>query len=117
MSRSSALLLATAAAGLLLAAPASAAAKSCGTAKGVSGASVTKVKTTSGSCVVAKTTAKAFARTRVAPKGYACREKFSGVTTAAVTCSRPGRKVTFKVAWTGSMPLPPAVALPVPNAG
>ncbi len=116
MPRSSALLLATAAASLVLAAPASAKTTTCGTAKGVSGASVTKVTTSSGTCLAAKTVAKGFARTRVAPKGYTCKEKFSGTMAASVTCSRPSRRVTFKVSWTGSMPLPPAPALPIVNS-
>lgn len=101
---------------LAAAAPASAATKSCGAVKGVgNGTSVTKVTTSSGSCAAAKTTAKAFARTRVAPKGYTCKEKFSGMMSAGVTCRREGRKVTFKVVWKGSMPLPPAAAPPSVN--
>ena len=92
---------------------ASAAAKNCGTAKGASnGATVTKVTTTSGTCTAAKTVAKKFAGSRVAPRGYACKESFTGPTKASVKCTRPGRKITFKVAWTFSMPLPPAQQLP-----
>lgn len=103
---------------LVSAAPAPAATKSCGTVKGVgNGTSVTKVRTTSGSCTTAKTVAKGFARTRVAPRGYTCKEKFTAATRASVTCKRPGRTITFKVAWNGAMPLPPAAAPPAPNAG
>lgn len=92
---------------LVSAAPASAATKSCGTVKGVgNGTSVTKVTTTSGSCTTAKTVAKGFARTRNSPKGYSCKEKFTATTKAGVTCKRPGRTITFKVAWNGAMPLP-----------
>jgi uncharacterized low-complexity protein len=100
---------------LLAAVPASAATKSCGTVKGVgNGTSVTKVTTTSGTCDIAKTVAKKFARTRVAPKGYTCKEKFTATMKANVTCKRTGRTITFKVAWNGSMPFPasPAPALP-----
>lgn len=98
--------------------PASAATRSCGTVKGVgNGTAVTNVRTTSGSCDIAKTVAKKFARTRVAPKGYTCKEKFTAMTRANVTCKRTGRTVTFKVAWNGAMPLPPAAAPPAPNAG
>ncbi len=89
------------------------AATSCGTAKGVgNGIVVTSVTTTSGSCPGAKTVAKAFARTRIAPAGYTCKEKFSAATRAKVTCRGRTRTVTFKVSWTAMMPLPPAVALP-----
>jgi hypothetical protein len=109
----------TIAAGVIVAAsaaasvPAHAATKSCGTVKGVgNGTSVTKVKTTSGTCVVAKSTAKKFARSRVAPSGYTCKERFTAGTAASVTCKRTGRTITFKVVWNGSMPLPPATALP-----
>jgi hypothetical protein len=98
--------------------PAQAAASQCGTVKGVgSGISVTKVATTSGGCAVAKTTAKAFAKTRVAPKGYRCKETFTAMQKANVTCTRTGRKITFKVVWTSLMPLPAAQALPSANAG
>jgi hypothetical protein len=103
---------------LVSAAPASAAPKSCGTVKGVgNGTSVTKVKTSSGSCTVAKSTAKAFARTRVAPGGYSCTEKFTSTNKANVTCRRTGRKITFKVAWNTAMPLPPAAAPPSTGGG
>ena len=106
----------TVAATLVAAAQASAATKSCGAVKGVgNGTSVTKVTTSSGSCAVAKTTAKAFARTRIAPSGYTCKEKFTGTTSANVTCRRTGRKITFKVTWKGAMPLPPAAAPPSVN--
>lgn len=106
-------LLAVALGALAAAAPATASAKSCGQAKGVgNGAVVTGVKTTSGSCTAAKVTAKAFARTRVAPSGYTCKEKFTATMRASVTCRRPGRTVSFKVVWKGSMPLPAAPALP-----
>ena len=92
---------------------ASAALKTCGTAKGASnGAAVTKVTTTSGTCAAAKAVAKKFAGSRVAPRGYECNERFTGSTKASVKCTRPGRKITFKVAWTLSMPLPAAEALP-----
>lgn len=103
---------------LLSAAPASAATTSCGTVKGVgNGTSVTKVTKTSGSCTTAKTVAKGFARTRVAPKGYACKERFTAMTKATVACRRPGRTITFRVSWAGTMPLPPAAAPPSANAG
>jgi uncharacterized low-complexity protein len=103
---------------LVTAAPAAATTTSCGTVKGVgNGTSVTKVTTTSGSCTNAKTVAKKFARSRIAPPGYTCKEKFTATTKANVTCTRPGRKITFKVAWNGSMPLPPAAATPLPNSG
>lgn len=103
---------------LIGAIPATAATRSCGTVKGVgNGTTVTNVKTTSGSCDIAKTVAKKFARTRVAPKGYTCKEKFTATTKASVTCRRTGRTITFKVAWNGAMPLPAAAAPPAPNAG
>jgi hypothetical protein len=34
-----------------------------------------------------------------------------------VRCTRAGRTVTFKVAWTRAMPLPPASALPSVGSG
>jgi hypothetical protein len=122
MSRSSALAVAGATAALIIMpASASAAVKSCGTAKGVgNGISVTRVTTTSGSCVAAKTVAKSFARTRVAPAGFTCKERVSGplgAVTAQVRCTRPGRTITFKVLWTSSLPLPAAPALPSANGG
>ncbi len=70
------------------------------------------VATSSGSFITAKTTAKAFARTRVAPADCTCKERFTATTRASVTCRRTGRTVSFKVAWNGAMPLPPAVVLP-----
>ncbi len=93
--------------------PASAATTSCGAVAGVGGGtSVTKVAASGGTCLSAKTVAKKFARTRLAPAGFACREKFTATTSANVTCTRPGRKITFRVKWTGFMPLPAAPALP-----
>jgi hypothetical protein len=79
--------------------------------------------------VTAKTVAKRFARTRVEPKGYTCREKLSQptpTTSARVTCKNEGRSITFKVVWNGSVPggsgnsglpdsLPAAPALPNAN--
>lgn len=80
---------------------------------------MTKVTTNSGTCVTARTVAKKFARTRVAPSGYTCRERLSGplLTTAQVKCTRPGRTITFKVVWTSGMPLPATPALPIAGAG
>lgn len=111
----------------LVAGPASAATKSCGAVKGVGNQTVvSKVKTSSGSCPTAKTVAKRFARTRVAPDGYTCREKLSPPTpawSARVTCKGTGRTITFKVAWNGALPdgsgggpLPAAPAPPNANA-
>jgi hypothetical protein len=93
-----------------------AATKGCGAVAGAgNGTRVTKVTTTSGTCLSAKTAAKGFARTRIAPKGYSCKEKFTATTSANIRCTRAGRTVTFKVAWTRAMPLPPAAALPSVN--
>lgn len=112
MSKSRLIVLAGAAT-LLSATSASAATTSCGTVKGVgNGTSVTKVTKTSGTCAAAKTVAKGFARTRVAPRGYTCKEKFTAMTKANVTCRRPGRAIAFKVSWTRAMPLPSAAAPP-----
>ncbi|MEA2321444.1 MAG: hypothetical protein QOD81_1294 [Solirubrobacteraceae bacterium] len=95
-----------------------AAAKGCGAVSGVgNGTKVAKVTTSSGTCVAAKTAAKSFARTRIPPKGYTCKEKFTATTTANVRCTRAGRTVTFNVAWTRAMPLPPAAAPPSVNGG
>jgi hypothetical protein len=95
-----------------------AAPKNCGAVAGVgNGTSVTKVTTSSGTCLSAKTAAKSFARTRIAPRGYTCKEKFTAMTAANVRCTRAGTTVSFKVAWTRSMPLPPATALPSAGAG
>jgi hypothetical protein len=90
-----------------------AAPKGCGAVAGVgNGTKVANVTTSSGTCVSAKTAAKSFARTRIAPKGYRCREKFTAMTAANVRCTGAGKTVTFRVAWTRAMPLPPAAALP-----
>jgi hypothetical protein len=95
-----------------------AATKSCGAVAGVgNGTKVEKVTTSTGTCVSAKTAAKSFARTRVAPQGYRCTEKFTATTTATVRCTRAGRTVSFKVAWTRAMPLPPAAAPPSVGGG
>jgi len=103
------------------AAPAATATTQCGSVKGVgNGTSVTRVTKTSGTCAAAKVAAKVFARGRTAPPGFTCRERLSGTPgamRASVTCKRPGRTVTFKVAWNGSFPLPPASALPSAGAG
>lgn len=92
----------------MAAGPASASAKSCGTVKGVGNqTAVSGVKTSSGSCLTAKTVAKRFARTRTDPKGYTCREKLSAptpTTSARVTCKNDDRSITFKVVWNGSVP-------------
>lgn len=123
MTRSS-LLLALGAGSLLLAAPAPALAKSCGSVKGVGkGISVTDVRTTSGSCLAAKTVAKTFARSNGAERsGYTCTSRGTtsaeGVSTYRVTCTREQRKVTFKVRGLASLSGgPPAGSIPQPNAG
>ena len=98
---------------LAVASPAPAAAARCGTVAGVGdGTTVTKVSASGVTCLTAKTLAKKFARTRVAPVGFVCRETFTAATAASVACRRPGRTVTFRVRWTGAMPLPAAPALP-----
>ena len=95
-----------------------AAAKGCGAVAGVgNGTTVARVTTSGGTCVSAKTAAKSFARTRIAPKGYTCKERFTATTTANVRCTRAGNAVTFRVSWTGGMPLPPAAAQPSVGSG
>lgn len=105
---------ATAAVVAVSAAPAAAATKQCGTVRGVGNqTSATKVTTTSGTCLQAKTVAKGFARSRSAPRGFTCRERFTTpLKRANVTCRRTGRIITFTVTWNGSFPLPAAPALP-----
>ncbi len=103
-------------ASVLAAGPASAATKSCGTVKGVgNGTAISKVTTSTGSCPSAKSVAKKFARTRIAPAGYACKEKSTSMSSARVTCRGVSRTITFRVVWNGSMPLPPAAAPPSAN--
>ena len=99
-------------------APGVAATKRCGAVAGVgNGTKVTNVTASSGTCGVNKTLAKSFARTRVAPNGYRCKETFVATTTANVRCARAGRTITFRVAWTRAMPLPAAPAPPITNSG
>ena len=101
---------ATAAAVAVSVAPAAAATKQCGALKADSKTQVTKITTTSGTCLQARTAAKSFARTRTAPAGYTCRERAAGTLRKDVTCRKSGRVITFTV--TRSFDPFPAPAMP-----
>ena len=96
---------------------ATAATKQCGTVKGVGDqTTVTKVTTTSGTCMQAKIAAKAFARTGFA-SGYTCRGRSASADRTNATCRKSGRVITFTVTrkTVGGF-LPPTGAAP-PSVG